>query len=411
MDGTPFGLSGAVNENTFTGGTGTSTIRGSLKYARSNSGAAAGIRAGGYWWSKPWMGELCPDSAYATQWATWGNLRAATGTGAGTFRLIRRADVPTAQQPRGTTLVNAQGLLSEEGCTSLFNVGTSSSTFHHQYQNGGTGSLTEDGPQLATNYQLSVPTSAPISRPFGIATNASGGVGPEFNFTDAYPRHSAAMVRRFYGHSAGQTGSGLVRLTEPGTGGNSAFFVVNGLDRTTSSGSAFIARYAVVSVLHGYFAAGAPGLPNRIRQVPMVMVTYPTLSTELRNPASVPVRWTMNWRRWDDKPYTAAYPSTFAEATADLYYVLLLSRDEGATWTHMLDGSPATPGTLPLNGAGVPDPAKVYRHAGSSNDQAWTWNTPAGSVPAGPYLIRIEAFRSSEPLHYAHHMEKVYVDR
>ncbi len=60
-------------------GAGTSSIRGSVKYVRENGGSSDALRSGGRWWSKPWLGELYPDSAYATQWRPWGNLRAGPG--------------------------------------------------------------------------------------------------------------------------------------------------------------------------------------------------------------------------------------------------------------------------------------------------------------------------------------------
>ena len=66
-----------------------------------------------------------------------------------------------------------------EGCTSVFNIGTSSNTFRHQGASG-TGDLVEDGPQLATRYNFPIPTRASISRPFGLAAGSSGGVGDEF---------------------------------------------------------------------------------------------------------------------------------------------------------------------------------------------------------------------------------------
>jgi hypothetical protein len=409
MSGLPFGLAGAVNENTLTDNDGTASIRGSLKYVRSNSGNANGIRSGGAWWSKPWLGELYEDTTYASQWAPWGNLRAATGSGAGTYRLIRRADVPAGQQPTGTALVNAYGRLSNEGCTSLFNVGTSSSTFHHQMQTGRSGSLVEDGAQLASNYSFAVPTTAPISRPFGIATNGTGGVGPEFTYTDTYPRFSAALERRFYDHEVAQTGSGIVRLTEPGASPRAARIVVNGLDRTASSGSSFIARYSVLSLLHGYFVAGRPGAANRVPQLPRVELTYPTLTTELDNPSAIPVRWRTQWKRWDGRNYTDAYSDTFVEPSADLRYVLLYSRDAGRTWRYMADDQIAEPGVLPLVG-GAPDPARTVADTGAA-DQTWLWSTPAGDFPEGGYLLRIEAYRATRHLHYSHHMERVYVDR
>ena len=34
------------------------------KFVRTAQGASAGIRSGGYWWSKPWIGELFPDDLF-----------------------------------------------------------------------------------------------------------------------------------------------------------------------------------------------------------------------------------------------------------------------------------------------------------------------------------------------------------
>jgi type II secretory pathway pseudopilin PulG len=411
MDGTPFGISGSVHENTLTDNEGSSSLRGSLKVARSNDGSTSGIRSGGYWWAKPWIGELYPDSAYASQWATTGNLVADTGTSPGTYHMVRRGDVTTAQQPRGTTLVDAYGRLADEGCTSVFHVGTSSSTFHHQYEDGGTGKLVDDGPQLASNYAFDIPSTASISRPFGLATSGAGGVGSEFSFTDSYPRFSAEILHRFYDHSSGQIGSGVIRLTEPGTDPSAAYIVVNGIDRTTNTGSAFIARYSVVALVHSFLAAGQPGEPNRIHQVPQVKILHPLMTTELENPASITVRWSTKWTRWDGKPYTQEYPGTFSEDESTLRYVLLYSNDNGATWHNMKDNSLADLGVLPRKADGSVDDARTFQDQTPSGDEAWAWPTPATLIGEGPHLLRIEAYRSSEPLHYAYHVEKFYVDR
>ena len=104
------------------------------------------------------------DAAYEDQWAPWGNLRAAEGDKALEYRLVRRGEAPAGQQPRGTTLSHAYHRTQREGCTSLFNIGTSSNTFRHQGSSG-TGDLVEDGPQLATRYNFPIPTRASISRP------------------------------------------------------------------------------------------------------------------------------------------------------------------------------------------------------------------------------------------------------
>ena len=410
MDGAPFGLSTDVYENSITDGGGTSSIRGSLKYVRTATGASAGIRSGGYWWSKPWLGELWPDDAYGDQWRPHGNLRAGAATLEGVHRLVRRGDVTGAQQPRGTTLVHAYARLKEEGSTSLFNIGTSGSTFHHQYRNGQKGSLVEDGPQLASNYNFPLPTETSISRPFGLTTSGSGGVGDEFAYTDAYPRFAAQVVRRFYDHDAGQTGSALVRLEDPGAD-RAGYVVVNGIDRTIESGSAFIARFAGLSLIHSFFAAGVPGQPHRIRQLPRVQMRHPTLITELQDPSAIDVVWSVEWRRWDGMAYTEAYPSTHAEDEADLIYVPMYSVDGGGTWKDMQRGEPVVPGEMPwVEGLG-PDPARTLRDTAPGADEMFTWSTPASDFPEGSYLVRVEVYRASESLHYSHHQEKIYVNR
>jgi hypothetical protein len=110
-------------------------------------------------------------------------------------------------------------------------------------------------------------------------------------------------------------------------------------------------------------------------------------------------------------PYTAAFASTFAESEGELRYVLLVSRDDGLTWTNLLDGSVAQPGELPRDASGAADPARTVRDLTASGDEVYGWSTPVESVPAGMYLLRVEAYRASEPLHYAQHQEKIYVDR
>jgi prepilin-type N-terminal cleavage/methylation domain-containing protein len=412
MDGAPFGIGTDVYEQTLIAENGTSTLTGSLKYVRSSVGTTNSYRTStGYWWSKPWIGELYPDEAYATQWATWGNLRGSATGGAGTYRQVRRGDITTSQLPAGTRLTNTYGRLSEEGCTSVFNIGTSSSTFHHQYADGQTGNLVEDGPQLADNYSFPLPSQTLISRPWSLATSWNGTVGDEFNYTTEYPRFTGQMVRRFYDHQSGAVGSGLVRLREPGANPRGGYIVVNGIDRTLESGSSFIARYSMLSLIHSYFAGGVAA-PNRIKQLPRVQVKTPTLMTELENPAVIPVTWSVEWKRWDGLPYTASYPANFAESQAELTYVLLYSRDGGTTWRNMRDDSPALLGDLPWDAvAGTPVASKTLPDVNPAGDETFVWATPAASFPKGSYLIRIESYRTAEPQHYAQHMEKIYVNR
>ncbi len=403
VDGTPWGVSGDMYENSITG-TGE-------KFVRSNNGTTSSSRSGGYWWSKPWLGELYPDSAYTAQWEPWGNLRAATGTLTGEFHLAARGSITNDQLPAGTDLSNALARLQREGCTSLFNIGTSGSTFHHQSRSGQLGTLTEDGPQLAANYNFPLPTSTLISRPFDLDVGGDGGVGDEFSYTDAYPRFNASVVRRFYNHQGGTIGSALVRLREPGADPRGCFVVVNGIDRTTESGSAFIARYSMLSLIHSYFAAGVPGGDNRINQLPRCQIQNPTLITELEDPAAINVQWSIEWKRWDGEKYTESYPDNFTEDETNLVYLLLYSTDGQDTWRNMVTGGIEQPGTLPwVEGVG-PDPARTRTDSNAGGDESYAWATPSATIIEGSYVIRIEAYRTSEPLHYVQHMEKIYVNR
>ena len=324
---------------------------------------------------------------------------------------MRRSAADAAQLPRGTTLVDSIARLSQEGSTSFFNIGSSGSTFHHQFAGGRTGSLVGAGLELATGYGYPSPATADISRPFSLASSGSGGVGDEFNFTDSYPRFSAELVGPFYDHEQGTIGSGLVRLQEPGPKPRGGYIVVNGLDKTVDSGTSFIARYSIVSLLHGFFEAGLPGSPNRVAQLPQVEITWPTLVTELISPVNLLLTWEANWTRWDGLPYTGAYTAGFKEAESDLVYVLLYSRDNGTTWLNLLDESPAQLGEMPRNAAGEPDPARTLADRSPGAEETWLWDTPAGSFPKGSYKVRIEVHRQGERSHYAMHMEKIYVDR
>lgn len=408
VNGSPFGSATAsVYEDTIAGG-GTAGIGGSQKYLRANNGSTGSIRSGGHWWSKPWLGELWQDTAYAGQWAPWGNLRAATGALPQTYRLMARGSAPAAQQPAGTVLANRQARTGEPGSTSYFNIGTASATFHHQYRDGASGDVVGDGPQLASNYNFPLPTSAAISRPFALAASGDGGVGSEFSYTTEYPRFTATKVADFYNHQSGTLGSALVRHVDP-SGTRAAHIVVNGIDRTVGSGSAFISRYALISLVHSVFAAGLAG-PGRVKQLPRVQIVAPTNVTEIYSPAALAIQWKTEWKRWDGLKYTTAYANTFAEAESDLAYVLTLSRDGGHSWTNLKTGAVATPGTLPRTALGAVDAASIWLDAGTGNE-SWSLSTPAASYPEGSYFIRVECFRQAENLHYAFHQEKIYVHR
>ena len=387
----PFGGTGTGYVDNIAGG-GSS----SLRYQKI-------VREGGsnpnYWWGMYWLGELYPDSAAST-WLNSGNLPA--GNGSGSFYRDQRYDI-NVRLPYGTRLHNSQRRTATEGCTSVFNIGTSGSTFHHQFASGTNGTLVGAGNELAQNYNFPLPTTTKISRPFSVAISYSGGVGDEWGYTSAYPRFSAGIEKTYYQHSGGNQGSALVGLNLP-DGSGTAHIVVNGLDRTTESGSAFIAKYSILSLLHSFFEAGNSTITNGVILPPRVELVSPTDITELNNPSSIPVTWSVSWKRWDGIKYTSSFSSSFSLPESNLQYVVMYSDDGGRTFKYMQDDSLATPGTKPTNTLYLVDDV-------ATGDETYNWPTPASKFPAGSYLLLVECYRKNATLHYSYHKTKIYIQR
>ncbi len=411
VDGRPWGTTSNIHVDNISSGGDWSYRNGKLLRNRASTAADR-------WFGLYWIGELYPDWVWnndtgwnpgGAEWKDSGNLPTLSWSlpSKYTFFRDRRQDV-TFHLPEGTSFDPTYRRTQAEGCTSVFLCGTSSShTFHHQFCGGQTGSLVGPGLELANNYSFPLPSTAKISRPFDIDVSGAGGLPDEWGQSNAFPHFSADILATYYNHQNGHEGSALVRLTAPlsvASPQRGAFIVVNGLDRTVESGSAFIAKYAVVSLVHSFFESGNPATGPRVVQLPRVQIKSPTEITELANPLTIPVHFGIEWKRWDGRPYTSATPSTFAENENDLVYVLSYSRDGGKHWLHVQDDSPATEGILPSN------PALVLNDT-VSGDETYTWSVPAASFPEGSYLLRVECFRSDENLHYATHTVKFYIDR
>ena len=386
-----------VSARPFTGGTGalneqsiTTEQTGGVKYIRENSTGTD------YWWSMNWLGELAPDSQWAT-WSATGNLP--TGTGAGTFSRVLRGTIDT-RLPPGTTLLNAVRRTEEEGCTTFFWSGTANSTFHHRPADNTSASLrAPDGQAVADTYELPLAGTIACSRPFDIRVDDTG-MNPDHFLQNAYGASTTLTAQaEFYRHSSGIYGSALLAARD---GNNSAFVVVNGLSPAGASGIAFISRWSFLSLIQSFLTSGlyttngAPD-PARIRELPRIVITNPNDTIDIDNPSTLPVTWSVQWRRWDGLPYTPGYPNGFTDSST-VRFALLYSRDNGRTWLFMRDDTAATPGTRP---------AAAYLQTATT----FSWLVPASRFPKGNYLIRIEAYRDEVPLHYSFHQYRAFVKR
>ncbi|PIE23528.1 MAG: hypothetical protein CSA62_06710 [Planctomycetota bacterium] len=387
----PYGLNGnSYVDNIASGGDSTYRYQ---KIVRERAASAD------YWWGKHWLGELYPDREY-NHWLSTGNLNA--GPAANFFMRTSRYNI-VSNLPYGTRLANSIRRTQCEGCTSVFNIGSTNSTFHHRSRGNTYGGLVGPGLELASNYNFPLPTTTKISRPFSIATSWAGGRGDEWNFTAEYPRFRATVERRYYRHQDGIEGSSLVGLTRP-DGLRTGRIVVSGLDRTVESGSSFIAKFSVLALMHSFFEAGNTTMVNPITLPPRIKITDPTEITELDDPVTITISWNTAWKRWDGSKYAGSFGAGFALNEADLRYVVMYSADNGTTWHHVQDGSAATIGRLPSNSSYILWDTGV-------GDESYVWNVPSGSFPEASYLIRVECYRGNEALHYSHHQAKIYIQR
>ena len=366
-----------------------------VEYVRDNA-------AGNYWWGINWLGELYPDSAYlgATGWKATGNLP--SGTTANAFRRTLRGNI-NVNLPAGTTLNNGGRMTQPEGSTAFYWSGTATSTFHHNGTNG-TGDLMTDGTEISNNYNYPLSDGIPINRPFNININNTADNPDHFLQTAYGPALTSARLASYYDQSSSSSVLGSALLTFSDANNNAEFVAVNGISMVGTSGSSFQAGYSMLTLVHSFFAGGRynAGGAGHIEQVPRVVLTSPNYTTNLVDPATIPITWSRTWFRWDGLKYTTAYAAGYAETSA-LSYAVLYSADNGANWKYMQDNSVAIPGQRPANAA--------LRISSGAASTSYTWSTPAASFPEGTYLVRVECYRDLIPLHYAYHQYRAVIRR
>lgn len=356
----------------------------------------------GWWSGMPWLGELYPDSMAPTffddsEGSVRGNLPAGNTVGTVFQYAANTAYLVSPRRAYGTQINNHHQRTWVNGCASFFNIGTSSSCFRHLFS-GGDATLTDAGDEVAESYNMTMPETAPVSRPFVL--NGPGAGGIHWNQAPYSTRYKGSLFQTYYDHPHG-AGAGLIKLSNPAET-KAGYVVVNGIDRAVESGSSFIAKWAVLSLVHSYLEAGALENTLRIPQAPRIEIEAPTDITELQSPAEIDVRFGVDWTRWDGEPYTQN--GTYLEDEGELQYVVMYSKDNGFSYQHCIDGSPATPGYRP-GGALYLEPDRVV------GDEVFTWAVPPNEFPEGSYLLRIECFREGAQVHYAWHQTRIYIQR
>jgi type II secretory pathway pseudopilin PulG len=362
-----------------------------------------------FWWGMTWLGELCPDNVYETQWTALsggmirGNLDVADPSlNANTFKRWRDQDAYTASVYRafGTSLLAGMQRTAGNGCMTFMNHEVAGGRFRHQ-GSAGTGALVGSGLEMATNYNFPLPSTAPINRPFTFANTTAP--AEEWSYQPYVGnRFTGTRIRQYYNHpTVGYEGAGLVELRD--TANTSAgYIVVTGISNAVVSGSSFIAKFSILAVVQSFLEGGSTSLTHRIKMPPRVELQFPTDADEIDNNAALNVQWDIFWRRWDGQKYTTGTPPGFSENDAEIEYVLMYSTDQGRTWSHCADDSAAMPGRKPT------DPTVIFADANPGGAETFSWDVT--SMPEGSYQLLIEAYRAGQQLHYSQHRMRIYLE-
>lgn len=341
--------------------------------------------ASGGWYSRPWLGELFPDDA-AEEWLRDGNLPA------GRFKRVSVDEVPG--KPFGFV---RKKRTDRFGASAFFNaVGEQQKgPFTHLFQNKNVAAATADGRKLGASFNLNTPPTMTAYRPFVL--DGSQNYPPEWKEPEyVKARMQARLARVLYDATVPRNAasSALIEIHDPAKG-RSSYFAMNGLSPAGVAGTAFMGRYAAISLMQGFMAAGETKGTNRVPQLPRVQITSPSEDEELIDPQTIKVRWDVTWRRWDGEPYTTYYKDDFVETTP-LTFAVKYSTDGGVHWKLARNALEVPAGQRP--------PLSELVGPGG-----YEWDV--SEMPPGDFMIRIEAYRASIPLHYSYHQVRQNIRR
>jgi hypothetical protein len=386
-------------------------LRASVKYI---------AEANGGWWSMHWLGELYPDRRYIVagannDWKEVGNLPPPDPTAgepanrADRYRRIRRDNLPTnnAANPThtpGTTFRFTSRRTHEQGVPTFFWLNAANQTVDVTSVGGGLAGVRTGATEIQTTWNFPLDPQIDASRPFETARAAPASDGLGQNVYSA--RINIGEMREFYSNNqqAGWHSSLLLSAQDSANGSRTMYIVENGLSPSGVAGTDFIARWAFLSLIQGFFEAGLfnGGNDPAVTQLPRTRITSPNPNTNLTNPSNITVTWAVEYRRWDGRPYANAYPGGFTE-NAPLSYYVTYSDDNGQTWKYIQDNSTAVPGVR----LDPTDPR--YASCRITGATTTTWNV--SSLPAGAYIIKVEAYRDAFPLHYSYHQYQAFIVR
>jgi hypothetical protein len=229
----------------------------------------------------------------------------------------------------------------------------------------------------------------------------------------------------------------VVNPTKP----SAAYYVINGLAPSGTSGINFVARFALLTCIRTFLDAGAPtgyppeGFTNpenqvgsggpvfRIAPIPLVQITSPTNHQDRSHIDPLTIDWKERYARWDNYRYTENYPCIDGPAGSpcpgidggngdpsvewhdgtSLFFNVIYSADD-AHWYSAPTNTPAIPGE-PVGTPTGPDTITFsITHLYS---YSWNINNVPTALQTGNKWVRVECFRqdaNNNPMqHYSFH--------
>ncbi|MBL0349996.1 MAG: type II secretion system protein [Elusimicrobia bacterium] len=381
------------------------------EYMNSTVGAAYGrqqthqrviAKANNSWVSRPDLGELCPDSNFAS-WKIIGNLSRGAAT------QFYRAKYSVFYSTLGFSApVDFDKKVAGYGLGLLLNGNASGAGDNFAYQTYNTANVplteTAEGQEMANAFKLPKISSGGASI---LSIDHTGTPPTGYDLPEYAANRNRLTLETWLSHPSGPA-VGLVKVQDPTNVNRVGWVVVNGArgyEFQLRNNAQFLIPGA--GALWAFYRAGEPAVAAGARAVhfPLVRWVTPDGITAYKNPSTISLDWAVDWKRFDNKPYNNQYPDPYAPADSPLFNITYHKEvPPSAARTYFHAGGVFIRDYV-LDYFEPPDfPADpVY-----ARTSPYTWDVSA--LPAGSYQVVVRAFFPGRRM-YSSDTMKVVIDR
>lgn len=335
------------------------------------------------WVAMPWLGELYPDDFYPT-WISGGVAGGNLPSGPGKFyRAPYAVFSSTFGLPGGTNFSNQ---IAGAGLATLVNgnpSGIGDEFAFGPFSAEQTATFTSGWKDLERVFVFFLGRNDDqTTARFRLDETDLGVMAPghmDSEYRDARTR--TTVVRNYMIPSAPGNypqAIGIVRLEDPADSARVGHIVVNGNINHDWGYELGKMQNAVLGV-SAFWESASPlvAVSGRVQPVPRVRFSSP-MEDQIVTAGSLPVSWSVDWVRWDGERYSDNFPVGFLHAGPVVFN--LIYSDYKRDWS----------GNALWKDALTHGPAGTTRSTANGASSGMSWNVT--SLPAGRYLLRIEAY-------------------